>query len=97
MLTLRGAMAAMDIAQSTQIALDRIRSDLGSVQNQLVATINNITTTSVNVKASESQIRELDFALESANFSKQNILTQSGAYALTQANKLQENVLKLLK
>ncbi|MGG7072671.1 flagellin B [Campylobacter sp. 9BO] len=96
-MTLRGAMAVMDIAESAQITLDQIRSDLGSVQNQLITTINNITTTQVNVKAAESQIRDVDFAAESANFSKFNILAQSGSYAMSQANSVQQNVMKLLQ
>ena len=96
-MTLRGAMAVMDIAESAQKTLDQIRSDLGSVQNQLVATVNNITVTQVNVKSAESQIRDVDFAAESANFSKFNILAQSGSYAMSQANSVQQNVLRLLQ
>ena len=96
-MTLPGAMAVMSIAESAQKTLDQIRSDLGSVQNQLQATVNNITVTQVNVKSAESQIRDVDFASESANFSKHNILAQSGAYAMSQANSVQQNVMKLLQ
>jgi flagellin len=95
--TLKGAMAVMDIADSAAHYLDKIRSDIGSVQNQLVSTINNISVTQVNVKAAESQIRDVDFAQETANFQKYNILAQSGNYALSQANAVQQNVLKLLQ
>jgi flagellin len=77
--------------------LDKIRSDLGSVQNQLVSTINNISVTQVNVKSAESQIRDVDFASESANFKKYNLLAQSGSYAMSQANAVQQNVMKLLQ
>ncbi|WP_163499187.1 flagellin A [Helicobacter suis] len=94
--TLKGAMVVMDIAESAQKMLDKIRSDLGSVQNQMVSTVNNITITQVNVKAAESQIRDVDFAEESANFSKNNILAQSGSYAMSQANTVQQNILRLL-
>ncbi|ELB3250854.1 flagellin, partial [Campylobacter coli] len=84
--TLKGAMAVMDIAETATTNLDQIRADIGSVQNQLQVTINNITVTQVNVKAAESTIRDVDFAAESANFSKYNILAQSGSYAMSQAN-----------
>ncbi len=95
--TLKGAMMSMDIAEAATKILDRIRSDLGSVQNQLVATVNNISVTQVNVKSSESQIRDVDFASESATFSKHNILSQAGSYAMSQANAVQQNVMKLLQ
>ncbi|EAH9744072.1 flagellin A [Campylobacter coli] len=95
--TLKGAMAVMDIAETATTNLDQIRADIGSVQNQLQVTINNITVTQVNVKAAESTIRDVDFAAESANFSKYNILAQSGSYAMSQANAVQQNVLKLLQ
>ncbi|ELU8941254.1 flagellin A [Campylobacter jejuni] len=95
--TLKGAMAVMDIAETAITNLDQIRADIGSIQNQVTSTINNITVTQVNVKAAESQIRDVDFASESANFSKYNILAQSGSYAMSQANAVQQNVLKLLQ
>ncbi|EAH7050306.1 flagellin [Campylobacter jejuni] len=95
--TLKGAMAVMDIAETAITNLDQIRADIGSVQNQVTSTINNITVTQVNVKAAESQIRDVDFAAESANYSKANILAQSGSYAMAQANSVQQNVLRLLQ
>jgi flagellin len=95
--TRAGAMMIMDIAETATSLLDEIRADLGAAQNQLTVTINNISVTQVNVKSAESQIRDVDFAQESANFSKNNILSQSGSFALTQANKVQQNVLQLLQ
>ncbi|WP_141080958.1 flagellin, partial [Campylobacter lanienae] len=95
--TYGGAQAMVDVAESARKTLDKLRADLGSVQNQLVATINNITVTQVNVKSAESQIRDVDFASESANFSKFNILAQSGSYAMSQANAVQQNILRLLQ
>lgn len=95
--TLEGAMKAIDTLSAAMTNLDTIRSDLGSVQNQIVSTINNISVTQVNVKSAESQIRDVDFAAESANFSKFNILAQSGSYAMSQANAVQQNVLRLLQ
>ncbi|HEC2746301.1 TPA: flagellin A [Campylobacter jejuni] len=95
--TLKGAMAVMDIAETAITNLDQIRADIGSVQNQVTSTINNITVTQVNVKSAESQVRDVDFAAESANYSKANILAQSGSYAMAQANAVQQNVLRLLQ
>ncbi|MGE4295900.1 MAG: flagellin B [Campylobacterales bacterium] len=95
--TREGAMIVMDIAESAITLLDRIRSDIGSVQLQLEVTLNNISVTQVNVKAAESGIRDVDFGSESANFTKQNIMMQSGSYALSQANAIQQTVLKLLQ
>lgn len=95
--TYAGAQAMIDIAEAAQRLLDTIRSDLGSAENQLKVTISNITTTQVNVTAAESQIRDVDFASEASNFNKFNILAQSGSYAMSQANTVQQNVLRLLQ
>ena len=95
--TRAGAMMVMSIADSAIGQLDKIRSTLGSTQNELTSTINNISVTQVNVTAAESQIRDVDFAQESANFSKRNILAQSGSYAMSQSNAVQQNVLRLLQ
>ena len=95
--SLKGAMLVMDMVDSARIQLDKVRADIGSVQMQLVSTINNVSVTQVNVKAAESQIRDVDFAAESANFSKYNILAQSGSFAMAQANAVQQNVLRLLQ
>ncbi len=84
----------MDVALKQ---IDEIRSNIGSTQNQLESTVRNISVTQVNVAAAESQIRDVDFAAESANFAKLNILAQSGSYAMSQANAVQQNVLRLLQ
>jgi len=73
------------------------RAVLGAAQNKLESTVRNISATQVNVTAAESQIRDVDFAAESANFAKHNILAQSGSYAMSQANAVQQNVLRLLQ
>ncbi len=91
------AEVAILIADSALKQLDSTRSDLGSVQNQLESTIRNISVTQVNVTSAESQIRDVDFASESANFAKLNILAQSGSYAMSQANAVQQNVMRLLQ
>jgi flagellin len=84
----------MDSAINT---VDTLRATLGAAQNQLESTVRNISTTQVNVTAAESQIRDVDFAAESANFNKRNILAQSGSYAMSQANAVQQTVLRLLQ
>jgi flagellin len=78
-------------------AVDGLRATMGAAQNKLESTIRNISVTQVNVTAAESNIRDVDFAAESANFAKHNILAQSGSYAMSQANAVQQNVLRLLQ
>ena len=95
--TLTGAMAVMDVSETAILNLDQTRADIGSAQQQIQSTLNNITVTQVNVKSAESVIRDVDFAAESATFSKYNILAQSGSYALAQANASQQYVLQLLQ
>lgn len=95
--TRENAEKAVIISDYALKDLDERRSDIGSVQNQLESTIRNISVTQVNVQAAESQIRDVDFAAESAKFAKLNILAQSGSYAMSQANAVQQNVLRLLQ
>ena len=87
-------IAAMDVTIKT---VDGERATLGASQNKLESNIRNISTTEVNIRAAESQIRDVDFAAESAQFAKLNILAQSGSYAMSQANAIQQNVLRLLQ
>ncbi len=95
--TREGAEKAIRITDSALKQIDAIRSDIGSVQNQLESTVRNISVTQVNVTAAESTIRDVDFAEESANLQKRNILAQSGVYAMSQANAAQQNVMRLLQ
>ena len=88
------AIATMDTAIKN---IDAKRATLGASQNKLESTVRNISVTQVNISASESQIRDVDFAQESSNFAKHNILAQSGSYAMSQANAVQQNVLRLLQ
>ena len=91
------AQNGIAVADAALKNLDKVRSDLGSVQNQLTSTIANISTTRVNVGAAESTIRDVDFAEESANFTKMQILSQSGTFAMSQANASSQNVMSLLQ
>jgi len=87
-------IASMDAAIVTN---NGNRADIGAAQNKLESTVRNISVTQVNISAAESNIRDVDFAAESANFAKHNILAQSGSYAMSQANSVQQNVLRLLQ
>jgi len=72
------------------------RAELGAVQNRLTSTINNLQTSSENLSAANSRIRDTDFAAESAKNTKMNILTQAGTSVLSQANSQGQAALKLL-
>ncbi|MCT7574926.1 flagellin [Aliarcobacter butzleri] len=92
------------MAQSGQQAIDKAittlngyRGDIGSTQNQIESAIRNLSTQATNIKNAESVIRDVDYAQESANFNKLNIISQAGSYAISQANAVQQNVLKLLQ
>ena len=74
-----------------------IMTNLGAGQNALESNVRNITVSRINTAAAESQIRDLDFAEESANFNKNKILEQTGIFALTQKNAVQANVLRLFQ
>ena len=97
LLSQNSSMIAMDIITAAMATMDTIRSDIGSVQNQLDSTISNITVTQANIKIAESGIRDVDFAAESAEFNKNKLLAQAGTFALSQANTVQQNVMKLLQ
>ena len=90
----RSFLATVDTALTT---LNGWRADVGSTQNQVESAVRNIQTQVTNVKAAESVIRDVDYAAESANFNKQNIISQAGSYAISQANSVQQNVLRLLQ
>lgn len=72
------------------------RAELGAVQNRLTSTISNLQTSSENLSAANSRIRDTDFAAESAKNAKMNILTNAGTSVLAQANAQGQSALKLL-
>lgn len=86
-------MGTIDDALNT---LNSFRSDFGSTQNQLESSVRYMTTMHTNLKASESVIRDVDYAQEVASLSRLAILMTAGMFAMTQANVIQENMLKLL-
>ncbi|HEY8489116.1 MAG TPA: flagellin [Thermaerobacter sp.] len=80
-------------------AIDRVssqRAQLGAVQNRLEHTIANLGVAVENLQAAESRIRDVDMALEMANFTRNQILLQSGTAMLAQANAMPQAVLQLL-
>ena len=91
------ARAFLDDIDSALNTLNSWRADFGSTQNQLESAVRNQMTQQTNIKAAESVIRDVDYAAESANFNKQNIISQAGTYAMSQANNVQQNVMRLLQ
>ena len=96
-LTQTVAAAQQTIVDAAITKLNGYRGDIGSTQNQVESAVRNLMTQSTNVTAAESIIRDVDYAEESANFNKQNIISQAGSYAISQANTVQQNVLRLLQ
>ncbi|MGL5813390.1 MAG: flagellin [Aeromonas sp.] len=77
--------------------VDSKRAELGAVQNRLDSTIRNQSNISENVSAARSRIRDADFATETANMTKQNILQQAASSILAQANQRPQSALSLLQ
>ena len=96
-LTYESAQISLTIVEAAVADIDGIRAELGSVQNQLESTVANISVTQVNVQAAESAIREVDFAAESANFTKMQVLMQAGMFALAQSNTIPQMAVQLLQ
>ena len=86
-------ITSLDAAIKT---VDTYRSDLGAVQNRLESTVRNQSNVSENVSAARSRIRDADFATETANMTKQNILQQAASSVLAQANQRPQVALSLL-
>ena len=78
-------------------AIDSKRAELGAVQNRLESSIRNQSNVAENVAAARSRIRDADFAEETANMNRENILQQASQSILSQANQRQQNVLSLLQ
>jgi flagellin len=73
------------------------RARLGAIQNRLTHKINNLNTTSENLSAAESRIRDVDMAQEMTDYTKNNILVQAATAMLAQANQAPQAVLQLLQ
>ncbi len=91
-----GAQMAVDVIDGGLAFIDSQRAGLGAVQNRLQSTISNLTVVSENASASRSRIRDTDFAIETAELTKNQILQQAGTSMLSQANQIPQAALSLL-
>lgn len=92
-----GAQSAMDVLDAALSQINSSRGDLGAIQNRFSSTIANLQSASENLSASRSRIQDADFAAETANMTRGQILQQAGVAILAQANSLPNNVLSLLR
>ncbi len=94
--TRTGANLAIDIADVALNQVSQLRGELGAVQNRLESTVNNLQATSENLSAARSRILDADFAEETAQFSRNQIIQQAGISVLAQANQQPQVALSLL-
>jgi flagellin len=94
--TQTGSQNAIDVIDAALSEIDNQRADLGAVQNRFSFTINNLANIQENVSASRSRIQDTDFAVETANMTKNQILQQAGTSILAQANQLPQAALSLI-
>lgn len=95
--TAAGAQDAVGVIDAALKSIDVQRADLGAVQNRFENTIANLQNIGENVSAARGRIQDTDFAAETANLSKNQILQQAGTAILAQANQLPQAVLSLLR
>ena len=92
-----GAQEALSIIDSALSTIDKQRSSLGAIQNRFDNTISNLQNISENVTSAKSRITDTDFAKETANMTKYQVLQQAGTAVLAQAKALPQTVLSLLQ
>lgn len=95
--TYDNSQLALAIVDSALAAVNNQRAQYGALQNRFQSTVSNLQATSENLSASRSRIQDTDFAAETANLTRAQILQQAGTAMLSQANQLPQNVLSLLK
>ena len=95
--TLTGANDALKTVDAALNYIDSQRAGLGALESRFSTTVNNLQTSSVNLSSSLSGIQDADFASETANLSRAQILQQAGTAMVAQANQLPQGVLALLK
>lgn len=91
------AQLAIGQVDNALTSVNSSRADLGAIQNRFQSVIQNLQTASENLSASRSRIRDADYAAETANLTRTQILQQAGTAMLAQANQLPQNVLSLLR
>ncbi|MBB1477473.1 flagellin, partial [Shewanella sp. SG41-3] len=94
--TAQGAQDALDVIDAAIGGIDSQRADLGAVQNRMNFTINNLSNIQSNVSDARGRIQDVDFATETAQLTKQQILSQTSSAMLAQANQLPQTALSLL-
>ena len=92
-----GAQQAISIMDAALTEVNSSRAELGAIQNRFSSVISNLNTTSENLSASRSRIRDTDFAKETAELTRSQILNQAGTAMLAQANQVPQSVLSLLR
>ena len=92
-----GATAALSSIDEALGSVSLDRANLGAVQNRLEATVNNLSSNSINLVASRSRILDADFAAETTNLAKSQVLGQAAQAMLAQANQSQQQVMSLLR
>lgn len=97
MSTSAGAQAALDALDTAMDTVGSQRSDLGAVENRLDSALNNLEVYTENLEAAESRIRDADFAYETAEMAKNQIMQQAGTSVLAQAKSLTSGALTLLQ
>jgi len=95
--TYDGAQQAIKIADAALSAVDKQRAQYGALQNRFSSTISNLASSTENLSSSRSRITDTDFATETANMTRSQILQQAGTSMLAQANSLPNGVLSLLR
>ena len=92
-----GAVEQLAVVDAALNQVSSNRATIGAKQNRLLSTIKNLDVSIENLSAANSRIRDVDYAEESAEFTKQNIIMQGGASVLAQSNSLPELALGLLR
>jgi len=92
-----GAQAAMDTLDTALDSINEVRAQLGAVQNRIESAINNAWSYAEALSAAESRIRDADYALETSEMTKQQIMQQAGVAALAQAKNMNQAVVSLLQ